>query len=63
MSARLDPEDLEALAAEATRMGLSLACLIGAMDDGELIRWMAGEDDFALMILSKATITGPEDKR
>ena len=33
-------EDLEALADEASRQNLSLACLIGAMSNDEPIRWM-----------------------
>jgi len=39
-SERLTVEDLEALAAEATRMGMDLAALIGAMEDGQPIAWM-----------------------
>ncbi len=35
----LTPEDLEVLADEASRQGLSLACLIGAMIDGSPIAW------------------------
>jgi hypothetical protein len=38
--AQLTAEDLEAFADEATRMGLSLACLIGAMERDEPIAWM-----------------------
>lgn len=37
---RLTAEDLEALADEASRMGLSLACLIGALEDDSPILWM-----------------------
>ncbi len=36
----LTVEDLDAFADEATRMGLSLSALIGAMEDGEQILWM-----------------------
>ncbi len=42
-TARLDVEDLAILADEATRMGWSLACLIGAMQDGEAIAWCCEE--------------------
>lgn len=41
--ARLDVADIEALCDEATRQGLSLACLIGALVDGSPILWMAEE--------------------
>jgi len=40
----LTPEDLEALADEAERQNLSLACLIGAMEDGSPIAWMEKEE-------------------
>ncbi len=33
-------EDLETLADEASRQNLSLACLIGAMESDEPIKWM-----------------------
>lgn len=35
----LTVDDLEVLSAEASRQNLSLACLIGAMEDGEPILW------------------------
>jgi len=35
---------LEALADEAERQNLSLACLIGAMEDGSPIAWMEKEE-------------------
>ena len=35
----LDIEDLEVLAAEASRQSLSLACLIGAMECQQPILW------------------------
>ncbi len=38
-SARLDVDDLSALCDESTRMGWSLACLIGAMESGDKIAW------------------------
>ncbi len=41
---KLTEYDLEALADEATRQNLSLACLIGAMQDGSPIAWMDKED-------------------
>lgn len=42
---RLDVSDLEFFADEATRQNRSLACLIGAMESGELIAWMGGENE------------------
>ncbi len=36
----LEVADLAALSDESSRMGLSLACLIGAMSDGTPILWM-----------------------
>ncbi len=33
-------DELDALADEASRQNLSLACLIGAMENGEPIAWM-----------------------
>lgn len=40
---RLTAEDLEVFCDEATRMGLSLACLFGALEDGSEILWMNEE--------------------
>lgn len=62
MPNHLTAADLEVLALEASRMGLSLACLTGAMEDGSPIVWMANEerrDDDALdaLILRGATVT------
>lgn len=37
--ARLSVDDLSALSDEASRMRISLACLIGALEDGEPILW------------------------
>ncbi len=44
-SVRLTVEDLEALAAEASRQSLSLACLIGAMTDASPIAWCCKEKE------------------
>ncbi len=41
--ARLTVEDLETFALAADRMQVSLACLIGALEDGEPILWMGDE--------------------
>lgn len=40
---KLTAEDLEALADEASRQNLSLACLIAAMEDDSAIAWMDQE--------------------
>jgi len=45
--ARLSVDDLAAFADEASRMGLSLACLIGALEDGEPILWLGQESHAA----------------
>ncbi len=44
MRPRLTVEDLDCFADEATRMGLSLACLIGALEDNAPILWMGNEE-------------------